>query len=176
MVKGGESDLFVALARETIEEYVNLGRVKTAPSPIPPEMEMRAGAFVSLHRFGRLRGCIGTIEPCQPNLAMEVIHNAISASTQDPRFEPVTEDELEDLTISVDVLSRPEPVAALDELDPKKYGVIVESGWRKGLLLPDLEGVDTVEEQVGIAMQKAGIRVGEPIQLYRFQVTRHGSH
>jgi AmmeMemoRadiSam system protein A len=176
MVKGIEGDLFVALARETIEEYVALGRVKTPPMPIPPEMETCAGAFVTIHKHGRLRGCIGTIEPCQPNLAMEVIHNAISASTQDPRFEPITEDELENLTISVDVLSHPELVTAFDELDPRQYGVIVESGWRRGLLLPDLDGVDTVDEQVGIAMQKAGIRSGEPIQLYRFQVTRHGGH
>jgi len=171
-----DEDIFVKLARETIREYVKSGRVKSAPSPLPAEMERQAGAFVSIHKHGRLRGCMGTIEACQPNLALEIIHNAISASTRDPRFEPVSEEELDDLTISVDVLTEPEPIESLEDLDPKIYGVIVESGYRRGLLLPDLEGVDTVEDQVSIAMRKAGIYPGEPIQLYRFRVTRHGRH
>lgn len=174
MVKGIESDPLVALAREAIEEYVRFGRVKVAPNPLPPEMETRAGVFVSLKKFGQLRGCIGTIEPLRANLAEEIIENAISASTRDPRFEPVTEEELDDLSISVDVLSHPEPISSMADLDPKRYGVIVESGWKLGLLLPDLDGVDTVEDQVGIAMRKAGIINGEPVKLYRFEVKRHG--
>jgi AmmeMemoRadiSam system protein A len=122
-----------------------------------------------------LRGCIGTIEPTQANVALEVIQNAISAATQDPRFPPIVPEELADLDIKVDVLGEPEPVDGLEELDPKRYGVIVKSArdWRRGLLLPDLEGVDTVESQVDIARRKAGIRPDEPIELYRFEVVRY---
>lgn len=173
MVKGTEGDPLVSLARETIEEYIRYGRVTQVPVPMPPELEMRAGAFVCLKKHGQLRGCIGTIEPTQPNLAAEIVQNAISSSTRDPRFEPVYEDELDDLEYTVDVLSAPHPVESLDDLDPKRYGVIVESGFKRGLLLPDLEGVDTVEDQVSIAMRKAGIYDGEPITLYRFEVRRH---
>ncbi len=164
----------VELARKTIESYVREKRTIKPPAELEPEMRGRAGTFVSLHdRRGNLRGCIGTIEPQQPTVAQEVIQNAISAATRDPRFPPVQPEELEDLDIKVDVLSKPEPVDSLDQLDPKRYGVIVESGWRRGLLLPDLEGVDTVEYQVEIAMRKAGIRPGEPMQLYRFEVKRY---
>jgi len=137
-------------------------------------MQGRAGTFVSLHDSqGNLRGCIGTIEPRQPTVAQEVIQNAISAATRDPRFLPVQPEELEGLDVKVDVLTEPEPIDSMDQLDPKRYGVIVESDWRRGLLLPDLEGVDTVEYQVDIAMRKAGIRPGEPMQLYRFEVIRY---
>ena len=173
MLKGTESDHFVALAKEAVEEYIRYGRVKLAPEPVPAELMTRSGAFVCLKRNGQLRGCIGTIEPTRATMAEEVIYNAISAAVEDPRFMPVTEDELDELAYSVDVLSHAEPCELID-LDPGKYGVIVESGGRRGLLLPDLEGVDTVEDQVGIAMQKAGIRLGEPVCLYRFQVVRHG--
>jgi len=174
MVKGTESDLLVALARETVEEYVRFGRVTPAPSPVPPDLQIGRGAFICIKKHGQLRGCIGTIGATQSNLAAEVIQNAISAAVSDPRFEPVQEDELEHLTYTVDVLSAAEPVGSLSELDPKVYGVIVESGPKRGLLLPDLDGIDTIEDQVGIAMRKAGIRDGELISLYRFQVTRHG--
>ncbi len=163
----------VDLARRTIEAYVREGKEIAPPADLSPEMQKRAGAFVSLHAHGELRGCIGTIEPTQPNLAAEVIHNAIMASTRDPRFPPVSASELAALEISVDVLTAPEPVASPAELDPKKYGVIVQSGYRRGLLLPDLEGVDTVECQVDIARRKAGIGRQEPVKLYRFQVKRH---
>lgn len=173
MVKGTDGDPLVRLARETIEEYIKFGTVTAVPLPMPPELEMRAGAFVCLKKHGQLRGCIGTIEPTQPNLAAEIVQNAISSSTRDPRFEPVTEEDLDDLEYSVDVLSAAQPVESLKELDPRKYGVIVESGMKRGLLLPDLEGVDTVEDQVSIAMRKAGIYDGEPIMLYRFEVRRH---
>ncbi len=164
----------VELARETIESYVREKRIIQPPKELGPEMQGRAGTFVSLHDSrGNLRGCIGTIEPQQPTVAQEVIQNAISAATRDPRFPPVAPEELEDLDIKVDVLTEPEPIDSMDQLDPKRYGVIVESGWRRGLLLPDLEGVDTVEYQVEIAMRKAGIRPGEPVQLYRFEVKRY---
>ena len=164
----------VELARETIESYVREKRTIKPPEELVPEMQGRAGTFVSLHDSrGSLRGCIGTIEPQQPTVAREIIQNAISAATRDPRFPPVQPEELKDLDIKVDVLTEPEPIDSMDQLDPKRYGVIVESGWRRGLLLPDLEGVDTVEYQVDIAMRKAGISPGEPMQLYRFEVKRY---
>jgi AmmeMemoRadiSam system protein A len=164
----------VELARKTIESYVREKRTIEPPEELGPEMQGRAGTFVSLHdRRGNLRGCIGTIEPQQPTVAQEVIQNAISAATRDPRFPPVQPEELKDLDVKVDVLTEPELIDSKDQLDPKRYGVIVESGWRRGLLLPDLEGVDTVEYQLEIAMRKAGIRPGEPIKLYRFEVKRY---
>ena len=133
----------------------------------------RAGAFVSIHEHGMLRGCIGTILPVQSSLAEEIIENAISASTRDPRFDPITTSEIPYLDINVDVLSEPEPIHSRDELDVKRYGVIVSCGSRRGLLLPDLEGVDTVDEQVSIAMKKGGIRESDDYQLERFEVVRH---
>ncbi len=163
----------VQLARRTIETYVRTGRILAPPPELEARESRRAGAFVSLHRHGQLRGCIGTIEPTQPNIVREVIQNAISAATRDPRFPPVRPDELDDLEISVDILGEPEPVQSLADLDPVQYGVIVERGNRRGLLLPNLEGVDTVEEQVDIALRKAGIRPGEPYRLYRFRVERY---
>jgi len=171
-----KSHPLVELARKAIETYVRERRVIEPPDELTPEMRQRAGTFVSLHGpGGELRGCIGTIEPTQDNVAREVIQNAISAATRDPRFPPVRPDELDGLDVKVDVLTPPEPVESLDELDPKRYGVIVESAtdWRRGLLLPDLEGVDTVEYQVDIARRKAFIGPGEPVELYRFEVKRY---
>jgi AmmeMemoRadiSam system protein A len=163
----------VQLAKDTIENYVRHGKTIQPPEELTPEMEKRAGAFVSIHKHGMLRGCIGTIEPTQANMAQEVIQNAISAAIHDPRFPPIVPEELADLDIKVDVLGEPEPVESMEELDPRRYGVIVESGRKRGLLLPDLEGVDTVEQQVEIAQRKAWIGPGEPVQLYRFEVVRY---
>lgn len=165
-------DPLVKLAKDAIETYVKTGRI-IEPSPdMPEEWKVRAGAFVSLKKNRQLRGCIGTIYPTTENLAREVIRNAIAAATEDPRFMPVTEEELPELTYSVDVLSRPEKVKDLNELDPKKYGIIVSSGMRKGVLLPDLEGVDTVAQQLSIALMKAGIREDEDFEVYKFTVKR----
>ena len=163
----------VELAKETIDAYIKTGKAIKAPSDLSDELKGRAGVFVSIKKFGQLRGCIGTFEPTKKNIAQEIIQNAISASTRDPRFPAVREEELSDLTISVDVLSSPEPVSSADELDPKRYGVIVRSGRKRGLLLPDLEGVDTVEQQVLITKRKADIADDEEVDLYRFEVTRH---
>jgi AmmeMemoRadiSam system protein A len=171
-----EEHALVRLARATIETYVREKRAMNPPEELTPEMQKRAGAFVTLHDDrGNLRGCIGTIEPREPNLAQEVIRNAISAATSDPRFLPVTADELDRLDIKVDVLTEPEPISGRDELDPRRYGVIVQSvhDLRRGLLLPDLEGVDTADYQIEVARRKAGIGVTEPIKLYRFEVTRY---
>jgi len=164
---------FVRLAKDTVEEFIRKGTTNKGPSDLPPEMNTKAGVFVSLKIKGQLRGCIGTFLPTTENVAEEIIQNAISAATRDPRFLPVSEEELPDLEYSVDVLSEPEKIASKKELDPKKYGVIIKSGERKGLLLPDLEGVNTIDEQVSIASSKAGIYVGEPVELYRFEVKRY---
>jgi MEMO1 family protein len=171
--KGDDESAPVALARETIERYVRDGTEPSAKSLDDPALPSRAGAFVSLHRNGELRGCIGTIGPTQDSLADEIAHNAVSAATADPRFPPVTVAELDDLEIKVDVLHEPEGVDSLNELGPCVYGVITTCGYRRGLLLPDLEGVDTCEQQVAIAMSKGGIRTGEPVSLERFRVDRY---
>lgn len=167
-----KNDLLVELARRAIEVYVREKKTIVPPEPLPPELSRRAGVFVSIKKDGMLRGCIGTYLPTKDNLAEEIIANAIKAATQDPRFPPVRPEELPRLRISVDVLSPPEPCSEA-ELDPKKYGVIVERSFRLGLLLPDLEGVDTVEEQLRIAKMKAGIPPDEPCKIYRFTVERH---
>ncbi len=164
----------VRLARKAIEEYVKNRRVIQPPEELTPEMKQQAGVFVSLKKHGQLRGCIGTFLPTTENVAKEIIKNAIAAATQDPRFQPVTEDELDEIDYSVDILSQPEKVNDLSELDPKRYGVIVSKGFQKGLLLPDLEGVNTVEEQLRIAKLKAGIHPDDPdVDIYRFEVKRY---
>ena len=163
------------LAKEAISVYLREKREISPPAEFPKEFQKKAGVFVSLHKKGRLRGCIGTYLPTQKNIICEIIKNAISAATRDPRFPPMEKNELKDVEISVDVLSQPEQIYSEDDLDPKKYGVIVSKGWQKGLLLPDLEGVDTVERQIEIAKQKAGLwRVpNEELEIQRFIVTRY---
>jgi len=163
------------LARKAIREYLRTGKVIPLPSKIPKEFQKQAGVFVSLHKRGKLRGCIGTYLPQQNNVASEIVKNAISAATRDPRFPAVKESELDELEISVDVLSPPETVPSKEALDPDKYGVIVSKGWQRGLLLPNLEGVSTVEEQLEIAKQKAGLNgiPDEKVEIQRFTVTRY---
>ena len=173
---GKPVDPLVALARFAIERYVCSRTVPEAPD-LPDDLPARAACFVSIHTAstGDLRGCIGTIEPVRDTLAEEVIENAVSASTRDPRFPPIAPSELEDLTISVDVLFPPE-AATVNDLDPARYGVIVTQGFKRGLLLPDLEGIDTVGEQLYIACMKAGIdpHAGfDRIGIERFEVVRH---
>jgi AmmeMemoRadiSam system protein A len=163
----------VELAKKSVEMYVREGRMIKPSDPLPPEMSEKAGVFVCLKKHGQLRGCIGTFMPTCDSIVAETIRNAISAATQDYRFSPVKEDELGEIVYSVDVLSCPEKVKDISELNPKKYGVIVVSGQRKGLLLPDLEGVDTVEEQLRITRMKAGISPHEDIEIYRFEVKRY---
>jgi len=162
----------VRLAKRTVESYVKKGKVVQVKR-LTPEMKPKAGVFVSIHKGGELRGCIGTIEPQRNNVAEEIIANAISSASRDPRFYPITADELGELDYSVDVLTIPEPVKSQEQLDAKRYGVIVEAGGRKGLLLPDLEGVDSVDYQIDICRQKAGIAPGEPVKLSRFEVKRY---
>jgi len=165
---------FVELAKNTVEEYVKTGKIPTIPDQIPPEMNKKAGVFVSIKKKGQLRGCIGTFIPATENIYTEIVRNAIASATEDPRFPPVHAKELQELEYSVDILSPPEPVKSLDELDPKKYGVIVVKGWQKGLLLPDIEGVNTIDEQLRIAKLKAGIDpYDSDVEIYRFKVERY---
>ena len=167
-------DPIVALARASVESIVAQGTVFPLPADAPEELTgRRAGAFVSLHEHGQLRGCIGTIAPVRKSLAEEIIRNGVAAATEDPRFAPVRPEELPHLEYSVDVLGEPEAVDNLEQLDPARYGVIVTRGHQRGLLLPDLEGVDTVFDQIAIAKQKSGIRPDEQVHLERFEVVRH---
>ena len=165
-------DPFANLASSAVHTFVESGHALAEPEPIPSEMMGQAGVFVSIKKCGQLRGCIGTFFPAKETIAQEIIANAIKSASVDPRFPPIDKSELASLTVSVDVLSEPESCDE-NQLDPSCYGVIVESGWRRGLLLPDLEGVETVTDQVAIARSKAGIRPDEPISLSRFTVKRH---
>lgn len=181
-IKSNESTPYVRLARAVIEKYVRTNKRLKFPNDLPeglledlPEeaTKDRAGAFVSVHENGMLRGCIGTIGPVQDSIVEEIISNAISAVSRDPRFERVREDELDLLEINVDILGKPEYIDGPDKLDVKRYGVIVSCGSRKGLLLPDLEGVDTVEDQIDIARRKGGISPTDDYKLQRFEVVRY---
>ncbi|MBQ5676201.1 MAG: AmmeMemoRadiSam system protein A [Lachnospiraceae bacterium] len=173
-IRKAQEDDYVKLARKSLEEYIRTGRKIAVPADVAEELLNRqAGCFVSLKKEGKLRGCIGTIAPTKASLAEEIIENAINAAVSDPRFEPVAINELDFLEYSVDVLGEAEAISSPSELDVKKYGVIVSKGYKRGLLLPNLEGIDTVEEQIHIAMQKAGIPEGESVQLERFEVVRH---
>ncbi len=178
MVKPEQVDSLVALAFQAVNEYVRYGQRLATPNAdqLTPDMQDRAGTFVSIHtKRGDLRGCVGTFVPVRPNVADEVIENAIASATRDPRFYPIQEWELNDLAISVDVLGDPEPISSLRELDPDIYGVIVTdmAGKRRGLLLPMLKPIKTAEQQVAVARQKALIGADEPVKLMRFRVQRH---
>lgn len=169
-----KEDAYVQLARRTIEAYVRTGEMIPVPEGLPEEMyRKRAGVFVSIKEEGRLRGCIGTIQAAQPSLVQEIIENAVSACSRDPRFPAIGRDELDKLSISVDVLGDTEKISSAEELDVKRYGVVVTRGYKRGLLLPNLDGVDTVEEQIAIAKRKAGIGENDGVKLERFEVVRH---
>jgi AmmeMemoRadiSam system protein A len=165
----------VQLARCAIEAYVRDKRtIRPADAPVIIEGEP-AGVFVTIHTAstGELRGCIGTIQPTEPSLAQEAINNAIAASTRDPRFPPMQPDELDDIHVDVSVLYPPEPIRSIAELDPARYGVIVQRGYHRGLLLPDIPGIEDAETQVAYARMKAGLRPDEPVELYRFKVEKY---
>jgi AmmeMemoRadiSam system protein A len=170
-----KEDEYVKLARRTLETYVSYKQRITADENVKNKelLTEKAGVFVSIKKNGELRGCIGTIEPTKKCIAEEIITNAISAGIYDPRFKPIDEDELDQLVYSVDILMEPEKIKTKDMLDPQEYGVIVSQGRKKGLLLPNLEGVDTVDEQLKIALRKAGINPWEEYEMQRFRVIRH---
>ena len=166
-------DPYVKLARRSIEEYIRTGKEIEIPENLPREMyRQKAGVFVSIKEEDRLRGCMGTIRPAKSCIAGEILSNAITAAIRDPRFTPIETAELDKLIIHVDVLGEAEAIDSLKELDVKRYGVIVTRGHRRGLLLPNLEGIDTIEDQIAIAKEKAGIRKEEQVQLERFEVVR----
>jgi len=165
------------LARLSVEKFIAEGLTISPPQHPTGVLAQRAGAFVTLRTLaGDLRGCIGTTEPAHSTVAEEIIQNAIHSATRDPRFPPVTVGELADLTYGVDVLSAPEPVLGPGDLDAVRFGVIIETldANRRALLLPGIQGIDTVDQQWQAVHQKAGIRVGEPVRVERFTVTRFG--
>lgn len=167
-------EIFVSLARKSLESYVGNNERIDRPKDLPKDLtENKAGVFVSLYLNGQLRGCIGTISPTTDSIADEIIQNAISAGLEDPRFNPVSKIELSKIVYSVDVLGEAEPINSMEELDPSRYGVIVTKGRRRGLLLPNLEGINTSEEQVSVALKKAGISQNEDYNMERFEVVRH---
>ena len=166
-------DSYVALARKTVESYITNRTVPSIDGVPQEKLANIAVVFCSIHKDGRLRGCIGTIGPTKENIAQEIVANVISAAIRDPRFDPIQKHELAKLSYSVDVLSKPEKIDSRDQLDVKRYGVIVTHNEKRGLLLPNLDGVDTVSEQIAIAKQKAGIWDDEPVELQRFEVVRH---
>lgn len=164
---------YIALAKESVSYYLRHQTSLPCPADLEAPLKARAAAFVSIKKNGRLRGCIGTLEPQQENLAREIIENAVKAATKDPRFDPVSVDELDDLDFSVDVLTPLEKVEDASQLDPKRYGLVIKSGGRQGVLLPDLEGVATVQDQIRLCRAKAGIGETDPQEFYRFQVRRY---
>jgi AmmeMemoRadiSam system protein A len=165
---------FVTLAYQAIETYVRTGQLLAPPTPLPDNMIEPAAVFVSLHLAdGRLRGCRGTLTPAQPNLAEAIIHTAIASASDDPRFPPLMALELPGLNVKVDVLSPLEPVTDMGQLDEKTYGVFIQSGSHRALLLPDIAAVDSVPHQLELVRRKAGLSPDEPAELYCFTVTRY---
>ncbi len=173
MINDDKGKKLVNLARSAVEKFVKSGEIILPPPSFTSEyINIRAGVFVCIKNKGQLRGCIGTIEPTRHNIVEEVIHNAIAAAVNDYRFLPISSEELSDLSYTLDILEKPEPVIKLEELDPKKFGVIVSKGLRKGVLLPNLQGVDDVSEQLRIAREKAGISPYETAKVEKFAVKR----
>lgn len=167
-IRDSESD-YVKLARKALEYFISTGKYLK----IDKQSDIRRGVFVSLKKDGMLRGCIGTIEATTESVENETIQNAVSAGTRDSRFERVKEEELEKIVYSVDILFEAEPVDSIEELDVEKYGIIVSKGFKRGLLLPNIEGVDTVEHQIEIALSKAGIKPKEEYNIEKFKVVRY---
>ncbi len=165
---------YVELAKKAVSEYLENKKIPSAPTDLPLDMQKKAGVFVCLKKSGKLRGCIGTFSPVCQNIYEEITRNAVSAANNDPRFPPVMKEELEELRYSVDVLSEPTKVYDISELDPSKYGIIVTKDFKRGLLLPDIEGVDTVQEQLRIAKLKAGIDPADKdFVIFKFTVERY---
>lgn len=169
-----KSDLYVQWARKSIEGYLKEKKIPSAEDTLPDNfINTQSGAFVTIYEHGALRGCLGSIKPMRKNLALEIAYNAISAAIHDPRFEPITEKDLPYIKIAVDVISNPIPILSISDLDVKTYGVVVENDERRGVVLPNLPGIETPEQQIEIARKKAGLDEEEEFTLYRFEVTRH---
>ncbi|MEC7641035.1 MAG: AmmeMemoRadiSam system protein A [Nitrospinota bacterium] len=163
---------YVALAIKAVKHYLEYGEPLPCPKDLTEDLKEKTGAFVSIKKKKNLRGCIGTLTPVEPNLAGEIIRNAISAATQDPRFSPISKAEFADLIFFVDVLTPSEKVEGVKDLDAKKYGVILKGKGKQAVLLPDLEGIDTAEKQIEVCRKKAKLKKNEPVELFRFQVER----
>lgn len=168
-----EEKFIINLARKAVEKYIIAGKeIEIEESDLPEILKEKAGTFVTLKKNGSLRGCMGTFQPVQKNAAYEIISNAMTAAENDPRFAEVKKSELNEIKISVDILSEPEKVDSKSKLDPNKYGILVKGGHQTGLLLPNLEGIDTVIKQLNIAKRKAGLREDAEVEIYRFTVSR----
>jgi len=168
-----EEKFITDLARRAVEEYIISGKeAEFEEAELPDILKKEAGVFVTIKKNGKLRGCMGTFRPVQKNAAYEIVSNAMTAAENDPRFPEVEKEELNEISISVDILSKPERVRDKSELDPKKYGILVKGGHQTGLLLPDLEGIETVEKQLSVAKRKAGLREDAAVEIYRFTVSR----
>jgi hypothetical protein len=163
---------YIALAQESVHHYLNHREKLSCPEPLSNDFKSRSGAFVCIKKLKQLRGCIGTLEPSEPNLAMEIIENSLKAALRDPRFSPVTTEELQDLTYSIDVVSPLEKISTLEELNPNIYGLVVRSNGKQGVLLPDLEEVNSIEDQIRICRTKGKISNDEPVEMFRFKVDR----
>ena len=165
---------YVKLAVEAVCYYLLKGKLLPCPSPLPPRMEFQSGTFVSIKtKANELRGCVGTITPSQKNLAKEIIHNSVNAATRDPRFKPLKIEELDHLLFSVDVLTPLEPVDKVEQLNPKQYGLSIKYKGQQGVLLPDLEGIDTTQKQIELCLKKGNIKKNASYQMYRFEVERY---
>lgn len=165
---------FIALAHQAITTYLESGEVILPPNPLPEDMAVPQAVFVSLHLAdGSLRGCRGTIAPTEPNLALAIIRTAIASATDDPRFLPLTRNELKGLDIKIDILGPMEPVSDISQLNEKIYGVFIKSGWQRALLLPDIPAIDSVTRQLEVVRRKAGLSPDQLAELYRFTVTRY---
>ena len=172
-----EEKFITDLARRAVEEYIVSGKeAEFEEEELPEILKKEAGVFVTLKKDGNLRGCMGTFRPVQKNAAYEIISNAMTAAENDPRFPEVEKAELDEIKISVDILSEPEEVRDISELDPKKYGILVKGGHQTGLLLPDLEGIETAEKQLKVAKRKAGLREDAEVEIYLFTVSRYEEH
>ena len=167
------TDVRVNLAIQTVKHYVESGKTPHCPENLPDDLKIRAGVFISIKKDKRLRGCIGSVMPQTSNLAKEIIQNSVSAASRDPRFSPVGKSEFEELTFSVDVLTLPEKIRSIDKLDCKLYGVILKNGKQQGVLLPNLEGVNTVKDQIQICREKAGLKPEDPFEIFRFESKRY---
>ena len=163
---------YITLAMQSVRHYLAEGTPLPCPDKLPDDMKLTSCVFVSIKKVGKLRGCIGTLTPNRENLALEIIHNAISAATKDPRFDPIDPDELDQLTLTIDVLSPLEKISDSSELDCKKFGLILKHGDKQGVLLPNLDNIETIREQIETCLKKGGIKKGEPYEMYRFEVKR----
>lgn len=167
------SDVRIILVIETIRYFLETGKILPCPTIVPDELNVKAGTFVSIKKNKRLRGCVGAILPQTENLAKEIIRNTVSAASRDPRFSPIVKSELSELSFTVDVLAKPEKVKSFDELDCKKYGVVIKNGDRQSILLPNLEGVETVQKQIQVCREKAGLEYNVPLEIFRFKSLRY---